>query len=202
MTQYSPLFEMALAATLAKEGIYSNDPQDPGGETFLGISRGNNPDWQGWYWIDKCKPNGVFDPKMAANIKALDGMVKEFYYLLYWMAIQGDKIQGPVAVEMFDTAVNQGVGQMVRMFQEALNLLNNNQKFYPNIFVDGKIGENTIRSWSAYQALSRLPGRSTDLCNRVFIKVLTALQAEKYLNIARRNEEQEKWFFGWMANRV
>ena len=30
------------------EGRYSNDPDDPGGETYCGISSVHHPDWSGW----------------------------------------------------------------------------------------------------------------------------------------------------------
>ena len=46
-------------------------------------------------------------------------------------------ISEPVAVELFDTAVNQGVHAAVKYLQGALNLLNANQKIFPDIMKDG-----------------------------------------------------------------
>ena len=37
------------------EGNYSNDKDDPGGETYKGISRNMNKDWEGWKIIDSYK---------------------------------------------------------------------------------------------------------------------------------------------------
>lgn len=41
-------FKEAINKTLKFEGGYVNDPDDSGGETFLGISRVNNKSWKGW----------------------------------------------------------------------------------------------------------------------------------------------------------
>ena len=48
-------FKKALTETLRHEGGYVNDPKDPGGETYKGISRKNHPDWEGWNIIDEKK---------------------------------------------------------------------------------------------------------------------------------------------------
>ncbi len=45
----------AYKKVLNNEGIYSNDPDDAGGETYKGISRKANPNWDGWISIDAIK---------------------------------------------------------------------------------------------------------------------------------------------------
>ena len=45
-------FGEAFEHTMGMEGGYANDPQDVGGETFMGVSRVYNPGWYGWTIID------------------------------------------------------------------------------------------------------------------------------------------------------
>ena len=48
-------FRLAYKKIEAAEGGYVNDPDDKGGETYKGISRKANPDWDGWISIDQIK---------------------------------------------------------------------------------------------------------------------------------------------------
>ena len=48
-------FIPAKTITGGLEGLYSYDPNDPGGETWCGVSRVNNPNWSGWAIIDAHK---------------------------------------------------------------------------------------------------------------------------------------------------
>ena len=52
-------FNESLKYILKNEGLYSNDTLDAGGETYKGISRKNNAEWEGWTIIEaaKKKPN-------------------------------------------------------------------------------------------------------------------------------------------------
>ena len=44
-----------ITAIIKAEGRYDNNPSDPGGETYCGISRVYHPAWAGWATIDKAK---------------------------------------------------------------------------------------------------------------------------------------------------
>ena len=129
-------FLSAFDKLIGFEGLYSNDPNDRGGETWKGISRNNYPKWEGWLIIDRIK--AITDKtqlsKVLSTNKELSDCVRNFYYQVFWMALNLDKIHiYEIAEEIFDTAVNQGLKTAVRYFQQALNLLNNNQKIYSNI---------------------------------------------------------------------
>jgi lysozyme family protein len=85
-------FRLAIDFTLRWEGGYSFDPDDLGGETNFGISKKSYPD---------------------LDIKALTREQAEKIYLYdYWLAVGCDGLTTPVAVAMFDTAVNIGVGRV------------------------------------------------------------------------------------------
>ena len=53
-------FDIEFEKLILAEGGYVNDHDDAGGETYLGISRKNNPNWSGWKLIDSIK-KGIFD---------------------------------------------------------------------------------------------------------------------------------------------
>lgn len=119
MTAFAPILDF----TLAEEGGYVNDPNDPGGETRYGISKRAYPD---------------------LDIKGLtrDAAAK-IYERDYWAAVRGADLPAPVAIVLFDSAVNCGVGSAIRWLQEICQ-----------VRVDGDFGPKTLAA-----ALSRDPLR-------------------------------------------
>ena len=106
-------WDTAIGHVLQAEGGYVDNPRDPGGETNFGISKRAYP---------------------ALDIRALTPEAATAIYRRdYWDACQCDKLPGPVAVVLFDAAVNQGVGAAVRMLQHALRVAE-----------DGAIGVQTL----------------------------------------------------------
>lgn len=93
-------FLKAFHYVIGLEGGYSNNPDDPGGETKFGISKRAYPD---------------------LDIKNLTLQQAEgIYYEDYWQHIHGDELTWPLNCLVFDSAVNQGVHQAVIMMQQAL----------------------------------------------------------------------------------
>lgn len=110
-------FEAAVERVLAHEGGYSNNPADPGGETQWGISKRAYP---------------------GSNIRTLTReQAKEFYRRDYWDKVGCDKLPGAIAFQVFDFAVNSGVGLAVKMLQRAVLL--------PE---DGELGPKTVQAVS------------------------------------------------------
>lgn len=202
MTEF---FVCAFDKTIGIEGTYSKNPDDLGGETWKGISRNNYPDWDGWRIIDQYKANVVFknhlSKVLSVNTELLT-LVRSFYYHEFWMPLNLDKITlYQIAEEIFEAAVNQGKKTAARYFQQALNLLNNNQKHYSNIDDDGSIGKNTIKALDAYMLTANFPGRSKERNLKTLLKIMNGLQFERYVKICRNSENQEIFVYGWM-NRV
>jgi lysozyme family protein len=48
MSRADDLFALASAIVLEEEGVFSNDPGDPGGETWFGLARASHPDMTPW----------------------------------------------------------------------------------------------------------------------------------------------------------
>lgn len=199
MSHFAAIYEQSMS----HEGTYSNDPRDMGGETWKGISRKKNPKWGGWKLIDEIKANaGTKLEKAMQADEELEIMVKDFYQIAFFEPMLLGKIEEfAIASELFDTAINQGVVNAVKYLQESLNLLNDNQKHYADILVDGHMGSKTLGCYNAYMQTANLPGRSTDRNTKTLLKALNGLQFERYVEICEQNKTQEAYFYGWL-NRV
>ena len=185
-------FQKAYKRTMEREGWYSNNPLDPGGETFLGISRYWHPTWPGWKMIDKYGvphlPEFVLD-----NLYSL---AEAFYRVQFWDRVQGDKLADlspPVAEKVFDTAVNLSVSDSGRWLQDALNLLNIDTVLYSDILVDGRIGKITTSTLERY--LITRPMSREENENRL-LNVFRFLQGGHYIAEMRKHPEKEI-FRGW-----
>lgn len=109
-------FDQAFTDLLGNEGGYSNNPVDPGGETNWGIT------------IAVAREDGY-----VGAMKDMDQSVaKMIYARKYWLP-EFDQLPYPVAFQIFDAAVNSGVGQAVRWLQRSVGTAD-----------DGKIGPVTL----------------------------------------------------------
>ena len=186
-------FEIAFDETMLFEGGYANDPDDQGGETYRGIARKFHGRWPGWSIVDQLRLQSPERFKDELDQQAeLQSLVKNFYRETFWAAIAGDRLSDQhLANELFDTGVNQGSATAIKYLQESLNLLNRNQRDYPDIAVDGKMGEATLGTLA--QSLELDHGRSDAL-----LKLLNLFQGMRYLEIARRDSTQRKFIRGWL----
>lgn len=117
-------FKTAYKKIEAAEGSYCFDPDDAGGETYKGISRRANPNWDGWISIDDIKK---FHPTTFKDIlkktPELEKKVQDLYKDKYWDCFELDDVPNQlVAEQMFDTAVNQGQTAAIRFAQRVLDL--------------------------------------------------------------------------------
>ena len=189
-------FEIAYGETEIREGGYVNDPVDKGGETHRGIARKFNGDWEGWKSIDQIKADHPKDFKKRINEnEELVQLSKALFRARYWDPIRGDEISNQhIANKVFDTGVNQGVGTSIRYLQESLNLLNRNQKSYPDLVVDKKFGKKTMSTLNVFLKLEK---DQPDY----LLKLLNLLQAGHYVAIMKRDPTQQRFARGWL-NRV
>lgn len=186
------LFDIAFDTLIGIEGGYSNDAVDRGGETYKGVSRKYWPNWAGWDIIDLAKEKEHNFPKCLDENTALRIFTKGFYEKEFWNKIklnEIERINRLIALEMFDTAVNQGTKTSAIYLQESLNLLNRNQRDYKDLLLDGKPGGKTIDALKANKRHYNV------------LKCLNGLQFNKYYRLAKNNPSQERFFNGWL-NRV
>lgn len=116
-------FDIEFNKLILSEGGYVDDPDDAGGETYLGISRNNNPKWVGWEVIDDIKKK--YGTKgITARLKkdiALTNSAKLLYKQNYWDVLELDDIPSQsIAHELFDTCVNCGKTTAIRIVQQVL----------------------------------------------------------------------------------
>jgi lysozyme family protein len=114
-------FDPCVQFTLAQEGGYSDDPNDPGGATNFGITIAVLSAWR----HTTCTP---------ADVKALTQAEAEAIYgALYWNTICGESLPPGVDLMVFDGGVNTGVARAAMQLQAALA-----------IDADGSIGPQTL----------------------------------------------------------
>ena len=88
-------FGQAMRFVLGQEGGEVNHREDPGGYTKWGIAQ-------------------AFNPQVNVATMTLD-QAKRIYREKYWEVIAGDKLPWPLAVTVFDMAVNAGTGTALRL---------------------------------------------------------------------------------------
>jgi len=200
-------FKTAYNQTLSHEGSFSNDPRDHGGMTYQGISRVKNPQWEGWAVVDsvisklKIKTEAQI-AKALQKRKDLPEMVEGFYFTSFWQRLLLDELEEEaIAIELYEQAVNQGAATAARHLQYALNLLNRNGKDYQDIKVDGVVGKRTLAAFKAYMQTASLPTRSRERNTHTLLKILNALQFDRYRDFCAAHPDQEVFIYGWI-NRV
>lgn len=104
-------FQDCLAEVLKHEGGVSHDPDDPGGLTNRGVT-------QKAYDAYRAKKQQT--PKLVTELTLAEIMA--FYQEEYWTPIKGDQLPHAVALVVFDSAVNQGVGYATKLLQWAVRV--------------------------------------------------------------------------------
>ena len=167
-------FDHALELTLGLEGGYSNHLMDRGGETMCGITEAvaRRHGWEG----------EMRDPPIE--------MVRHIYKVDYWDPLMGDYLgedNPELAEELFDTAVNCGVGFASKILQKSINVLNRNRT--ADIMEDGQIGPQTL------QALRNLARRDFDY----LLECCKILQGNHYISLAHRDPTRRIFIRGWLT---
>lgn len=183
-------FETAFSITARNEGGYANNKLDAGGETYAGIARNFWPGWVGWQIIDAIKAkHGTIDIDSYLSADAgLQAEVKTFYQENFWKVNRLDAVVNQeIANRLYDISVNSGTGTAAKTLQEALNLTNVNGQLYPDTAIDGKVGPQTIYLTNSHPRPALL------------LKLINALQAERYIKILRANPSQEVFTNSWFS---
>lgn len=116
-------FDGVKSALLAAEGDYSNDPDDPGGETHWGVSKRSYPN------LD------------IRNLTFEDACTK-VYFPDFWKIYGLSEINPQkVANNLFLALINMNPPDAIKCLQRALNAISTNGSF----LVDGRLGPQTVR---------------------------------------------------------
>lgn len=165
------------------EGGFVNDPSDSGGATNFGITE------------KVARAYGYTnDMRDLPRATAFRIYADRYWEPLHLSVIE--RMSSHVADELADTSVNMGVKRAAEFLQRSLNVLNYGGKLYPDLFVDGDIGQRTTRALGEYLAHRGNEGEI------VLVKMLNSLQGAFYVELAERREKDEKFIYGWFKNRV
>lgn len=177
------LFDTAFEDLILIEGGYSDNPSDSGGKTRYGITE------------EVARENGYSGQMSELPLSE----AKRIYKLRYWDALDLDGIavlSKRIALEMFDTAVNCGAEVAGTFLQRSLNVLNRMGQDYPDVKVDGDVGQRTVEAASAFL------NRRAPSGEIVLLRALNSLQGARYIKLAEAREKDEAFVFGWLLRRV
>lgn len=144
--------DAAIEFVLTAEGGFVNNPADPGGATFAGISLRavvglKTVDGKLQFDLDGDGDVDVDDIKKLEQLY-LSGdteRVVDFYRKRYWDLVKGDELRWPINLATFDAAVNHGPKASIVMLQRSLG-----------VAADGIIGPATIKAVAAHKNVPAL----------------------------------------------
>lgn len=167
-------FKQAYEVIESHEGGYVFDKEDPGGETYKGVSRKYHPNWIGWAIVDKHKSQPDF-PRTLELSNELEKEVKFLYETEYWNIINANSIENQqIATDIFDFSVNAGIKSSIRLVQKIVG-----------VGIDGFCGVRTIKALNSYD----------------FEKFVTLFQIERiqyYIERVKERPSKKKYFYGWV----
>lgn len=164
-------FNLAIDKTLAYEGGYTDNPNDPGGATNWGITlsvlqaQGSLGDIDGDGDVDK------EDVKIMPKETAM-----AIYKETYWNG--DDLVSQAIAEKNFDMGVNMGTGTAGKYLQQAAVMCGQ------SLVADGKVGQKTIAAVNACDESALM----TALCD---------VQENHYWYIVQRDLEKNAATRGW-----
>lgn len=172
--------EALIDAVIGREGKYSNNAADAGGETMWGIT------------IGTARRNG-YTGKMAALPRATAVAIyrAEFVVTPGYAAIM--PISAAIAEKLVDIGVNCGTAVGSMALQRILSALNNGGKDYPDLLVDGSAQDKTRSALKAYLAKRGKEGEVR------LVNALRYVQGERYLDITEKRPANEEFFYGWLG---
>lgn len=141
-------FDECFSFVIAREGGFSNNPQDPGGITGAGgvtlrAVRLRDHDHDGRLDFDLDRDGDVDEADMRA-LRADSPETRELYIDEYWTPARADDMPPVLKLPVFDCAINSGPRTALALLQRALG-----------VTADGVVGPNTIVAAHDPEALER-----------------------------------------------
>ena len=115
-------FDACLAFTLAREGLFNDDPRDSGRATMKGVTLATYRDWTD-------NPAATADELRAIT----DPQLRALYSVRYWQPCRCQDLPAGVDLMVFDHGVNCGVRRSAILVQNAVG-----------VTADGWIGPATL----------------------------------------------------------
>lgn len=168
---------------IGREGAYSNNPNDTGGETMWGIT------------ARVARANGYQSPmRSMPRDTARDIYFSQYVQKPGFAAVM--QVSEAIAEELVDTGVNMGPGVASLFLQQSLNGLNSQGHDYADIKEDADVGPGTITALKAFLVKRGPEGE------RILLRALNCLQGARYIELARGRAANEAFLYGWLRTRV
>ena len=187
--EMADLLEPIIDEVIGVEGGFVDDPNDAGGAPRWGVTeavaraagyQGDMHDFPREWAVDLFERNYFLDP----NFHLIAPLSKA------------------IAKELFEIEVNCPPGVAAKFMQRALRVLNdpkgNGQVIFPDVQVDGRIGKDTADALATFLKF-RAGGHQGE---QVLLKMINAQQAVYYIERAEKRGQNERFEYGWIANRV
>ena len=165
------------------EGGYSDHPDDLGGATNYGITEG------------VARRSGYKGSMKDLPVE----MALEIAFEQYWDPLELDHIAEAqdssyydVAFRLYDVSFNMGVGTAGRFLQRCLNVLNNQGKYYRDVYIDGKVGNRTLKAFDQFQKRRGKEGSHS------LLVCIRGLQSARYIAISESRSANESFTYGWL----
>lgn len=167
-------FDYAVKVVLNHEGGYSNDPDDPGGETNFGITQADLKEHMNDFSL------------FPQDVKDLTQIEAEYFYKkVYWDKYNYNAINSlRIATKIFDMAVNMGAHEAHELVQRALGYCG-----YSHLSIDGILGGHTLAAINE----TCLHGRDQDLMNELINEAKWF-----YEHLVEKKPKLKKFLNGWL----
>lgn len=175
--------DQLLTALQQREGGYVNNPADKGGPTNFGITE------------QVARAFGF-----RGDMRSLPrDMALDIYRKRYWSRPHFDEVgmrYPRLAEKLLDCGVNMGPKVAARFLQVALNALNRQARQYPDVDLDGDLGEMSFEALDSYHAVRGADGET------VLLRAVDALQGARYIELTQTRPANEEFIYGWLLNRI
>lgn len=177
-------FEVANKKSMNFEGGYVNDPDDPGAETYKGISRRYHPEVAIWPIIDKM----IYMDGVVSTHPELDKIIHDWYKVWHWDFFGLDHINDQrIANEIYDSGINLGRRTVGKFVQECSNTHFEESHI---LKVDGYPGPRTQTN------LAKIIVMGSARIDTLY-KQLNSEQGHHYTMAANKNPRLKRFVVGW-----
>lgn len=172
-----------LERILGIEGGFVDDPADSGGATRWGVT-------------ERVARRHKYLGRMQdlPRETALLILYSEFYLDPGYAEIY--RIEPAIAEELVEFGINCGPATASLALQEGLNDLNDQGRLYSDIAEDGAAGKQTREALLAYLRHRKVEGV------KILLRDINCRQHHYYSKLVRRRPKDERFFYGWVKERV
>ena len=173
---YYPMFIESYKHVRKWEGNYSYLQDDRGGETYAGITRTFNGDWEGWEVVDEYK--GDSSVKWNQKIDNVEIHVMQYYYSV-WLKDGYHKINDPIVRDYLFDYRNTGLVAYKHVKEILIDM------GFTNLNSRPVMDESTINAINKSNPM-------------IFILRLQEIRRDYYERVADTKPELRKYLKGWL----